>query len=548
MKRSELTFSPWRGTIFLICVLLLGMGQLSWAVARVTPKGVALTTPDGGPVANATVKITFNSETQTGQTDDDGNLAIVVLGGEGSQTQGSDDEDFTGIVLRGDGVGILEYEGAPEGGERFEVSGGVLTVTGAAAAAALTGSQSALGSTVTDVVVASRVGVQGQPTLAVAVPSSYGQKPVDQVSVELSKKPTSQAQATTLPDGWSMERDGKKLKFHGAASVDYPIALQVGLGGQPAPETTKVELYAGKDRLYKETVQVQPLKPVTPLKPDQALQLPPAVSAGQEVVFEPFESAALPRWGAWSISGLEPIRIGGTDPTSYRFSVPHDWVSGLKLQVSYRDVWGEELVQGTTETAVFAPPSETPETPTITDATTRILKGGSLCICGWFPTAESRAGILMNGAPLGAPTSSSPEALIFFFHEETPPGPCDLVGSPEAGFGPEDRARTTLVGVGGSIDRNKLFRGESTPLRLEAYGTDDPITLTLRNKTPEIITIDGGVEQDVTTSGGTPNNLVKNVKGHTVGDFNIVYELEGSKCPCAEGSFPRATGGLAKGL
>jgi hypothetical protein len=397
------------------------------------------------------------------------------------------------------------------------------------------------------IVVASREDEQKRTTLAVAVPGRFGSELVDQVSVELPGRMAWRARATRLPSGWTIRREGKRLVFAGPSSAKgHPVALVIDLGrGNAAPEETNVEVFSHGRRVHSRTAKVQKLEAVKTVPPKQALRLPPALSAGQEVVFQPFEKAGLPQWGAWSISGLEPTRIPDVEPPAYRFTVPQDWAAGLELWVSYRDVWGEEWVRGMTDTSVIPPPHETPPDPKVTDATTRVLAGGSLCVCGWFPTPESRSGILMNGTPLGEPASSSPETLMFVLPPDAPAGPCELVGRPEAGFGPQDRARTTLIGVRGSIDRSQLLRGESTPLRLQVYGTEEPLTLTLRNYTPEVITIDGGAEQDVTTSGGAENSLVRSVKGHTPGDFNIVYELEGSACPCAVGSFPRASGGAA---
>jgi hypothetical protein len=398
------------------------------------------------------------------------------------------------------------------------------------------------------VVVVSREDEQKRSTLAVAVPARLGNELVDQVSVELPGRMAWRARATKLPTGWTIRRDGKRLVFAGPSSAKgNPVAVTVDLGGRAAaPETVQVEAFSHGRRVHTVTAKVQKLKPVKTVPPKQALRLPQALSAGQEIVFLPFEEAGLPQWGAWSIAGLEPTRIPDVEPPAYRFTVPDDWAVGLELWVSYRDVWGEEWVRGMTETSVIPPPHETPPTPKITDATPRVLAGGTLCVCGWFPTPESRSGVSMNGTPLGDPAGSSPETLMFVLPPDTPPGLCEIVGRSQAGFGPRERAGTALIGVRGSIDRSRLLRGESTPLRLQVYGTEEPLTLTLRNHTPEIITIDGGVEQDVTTSGGAENSLVRNVKGHTPGDFNIVYELEGSGCPCAGGSFPRASGGQAK--
>jgi hypothetical protein len=391
------------------------------------------------------------------------------------------------------------------------------------------------------VVVASRQEKEKRTTLLVATPSAFGNDFVEQVKVELPKKPAN-ARATKLPPGWTMKRDGKRLVFNGPASPDgRPLRFGVDLGGTATPTTAKVECLANGKTVHKGAQKVTSLPPAGPPEtPKQAMSLPPAVSAGQEVTFR-LRDAALPPWGSWSIGGVEAGRVSGLEPPTWSFTAPDGWAAGAELTASYTDPWGEELVAGETGTTVVEPPRTIPSRPEITDATLRILAGGSLCVCGWFPTPEARGGILLNGEPLGEPASASPEVLIFF-PDKTPPGACTLTGRPDAGFGSSDQATTTLVGVGGSIDRNTLLRGESTPLQLRIVGTEEPLTLRLKNETPGIIRIDGGVEQDVTTSGGAPNVVTRNVKGLVPGDFNITYVLDGSDCPCAEGSLPRAAG------
>jgi len=399
--------------------------------------------------------------------------------------------------------------------------------------------------TLAGVVVASREDEPKRTALLVASPSAFGESLVDQVKVELKDKPP-KARVKALPAGWTMKQDGKTFVFNGPASADgQPLRFEIDLGETKPLTEAKVEASCRGQRVHQGTQKVESLRPTGPPKtPKQAMTLPPSVSAGQDVTFRVHDKG-LPQWGSWSIGGVDAWRIADVEPATWSFTVPHDWTIGYKLTARYTDLWDETLVDGETETAMVGRPGKTPPRPRITDATPRILTGGSLCVCGWFPTRQARTGILLNGEPLGEPSGSSPEVLVFF-PDKTPPGRWTLSGSPEAGFGSDDQAETTLVGVGGSIDRNTLLRGESTPLQLQILGTEEPLTLRLKNETPAIITIDGGVEQDVTTSGGPQNLVTRSVKGITPGDFNITYVLEGSDCPCPEGSLPRAKGGLAK--
>ena len=66
-----------------------------------------------------------------------------------------------------------------------------------------------------------------------------------------------------------------------------------------------------------------------------------------------------------------------------------------------------------------------------------------------------------------------------------------------------------LVTVTGTIDSEKLLRGESTQMRLLVQGTDQPLELTITNRSPAQIRIAGGEDQSVMSSGGAGNNQIK---------------------------------------
>jgi hypothetical protein len=108
-----------------------------------------------------------------------------------------------------------------------------------------------------------------------------------------------------------------------------------------------------------------------------------------------------------------------------------------------------------------------------------------------------------------------------------------FTGAPEPGFPAGDRAVTVVVEIGGEVDSSKLQRLETTPMRLWVVGTAEPVDLQVLNKTPSIISIAGGAEQVIRTSGGEPNMLERSVQGLSPGAFDIEYELAGDRCPCA---------------
>ncbi|HEX9188374.1 MAG TPA: hypothetical protein VGB87_14950, partial [Vicinamibacteria bacterium] len=169
----------------------------------------------------------------------------------------------------------------------------------------------------------------------------------------------------------------------------------------------------------------------------------------------------------------------------------------------------------------------------LTGATPRVFPGDVACVRGLFPPG-SFSGLRLNGQSLGLPLTASDTVTWFRIPPLTPPGPIEITGDPGAGFRPADAVKPVVIRVNGSIDRSKLLRGESTTLRLWLDGTDAPTSLALKNHTPGIIRLDGGNEQTVTTSGGSPNDVVRKVDAVKPGDFNLTYSLEGAQCPPVE--------------
>ena len=90
------------------------------------------------------------------------------------------------------------------------------------------------------------------------------------------------------------------------------------------------------------------------------------------------------------------------------------------------------------------------------------------------------------------------------------------------------------IAVGASIDSSVLRRRQSTPLRLWIEGTTKPVTMRVWNETPEIVSLNPSNDQEVTTSGGSPNDVSRRVDAVSVGDFVLNYELTIGSCPCAE--------------
>jgi len=178
--------------------------------------------------------------------------------------------------------------------------------------------------------------------------------------------------------------------------------------------------------------------------------------------------------------------------------------------------------------------------PRILDASPQVIAGQSFCVCGSFPDNGSQNGVSLGGVPLGSPTSSSPGMLTFTAPDTTPPGAGEVTGDAAAGFSAADHAVVEVLRVGGSVDRDKLLRGEATPVKLWVEGTDQPVSLRLTNTTPEVVSLEGRDNQIVVTSGGAKNSVSRTLHAVSPGDFQLNYSLARTKCPCAEGNPPPA--------
>jgi hypothetical protein len=394
---------------------------------------------------------------------------------------------------------------------------------------------------------------------------------VDGVRIQFPKRVPESLVPGYLPEGWAFEVDGKLLEISGPA-VTPPLRFRFDLD-VAVPKKLQVEILSGGEVLFREKgIEVLSL-PRAELASvlDDVLRLPAVLSPGDQVDFRPLDFAQTPPGGQWVIGGVEATEAlpsgsegsasqlllpllappaGGTAASlpspGYTCHLPADFAPGVPTWVTYVDAWGQPLVEvpAVPEVQVVAHTPVAPR-PAIVDATPHVFPGRVFCVCGHMPTAESRQGLLANGEALGAPVSASSSMVYIRIPASFGPGPVAVTGDPGAGYGAEDEAQTIVLGVGGHIDREVMKTGQKTPLRLWIDGTSEPLDLELVNDTPQIISIEGGVKQTVTTTGGDPNQVVRTVNAESPGDFNITYRLAADPCPCAGGGGVAAAQGGA---
>lgn len=392
--------------------------------------------------------------------------------------------------------------------------------------------------TLTGVVVAEREDVDGDTELLLATPAAVEGNAIDEILLEVPSKLAKKITVSKLPPGWTMSSHKGTVTLSGSpvTSADT-IAIALGADPRLLPDSIGIELVSGGRTVMGGDAHVQELPRVEKDHlPADAAAVPEILTPGESMSFVPLDPALTPPGGTWTING-EPAEWNGSfEDAEYTWTPPLEpakWpVDGLSIE--YTDPWGNTLVDGSAEISFSDPDGETSDEPRITGCSPEVLTGATFCVCGTFPDEATRRGITLDGQSLGTPLSSARHVLKFRLPEGLAPGPFTIAGERGMGYDESDTASGIHIAVGGEIDRERLRSGESTPLRLWLEGTDKPVSLRLWNSTPAIISLEGGEDQVVTTSGGAPNQVERVVHAVSPGDFVLSYELELGSCPCAE--------------
>ncbi len=245
-----------------------------------------------------------------------------------------------------------------------------------------------------------------------------------------------------------------------------------------------------------------------------------------------------PRGGRPTGKPPQPESADLLSGTVYVAEVPEDLAPGAALSLQYVDLYGDvwlDVPRVPGVEVVPPPPAAEPGAAPAPcfEAATRFAQPGELiCVCGRFPTPAAWQGLAIGGHPAGVPVSASQRTVWLRLPADLGLGPQAVSGTGEAGYAPSCRAEVEVIEIGGALDSERLLRGESTPMRLEVSGTTEPVPLRVRNLTPSIIEIEGGADQSVETSGGSPNTLTRPVRGLTRGNFDVEWTLAVPSCPC----------------
>jgi hypothetical protein len=227
-----------------------------------------------------------------------------------------------------------------------------------------------------------------------------------------------------------------------------------------------------------------------------------------------------PPQGRWLFGGKE-AQWG--DRGSLQIEIPTE-VSPLgPFEVVYTDPSQKRrVVASALEQTRILPPADN-LSPAVGRCGGRLSLGPIVCVCGWFPGAESRAAVRIDDHPAGPPVAASSRSLCFdagLGHHRISAAPGLL--APPAGV------EIVALEVRGELRRNSP---KSRTAVWTIAGTPEPVELQIFNRTPQIIRLAGGDSQVVSTSGGERNSVEIRIQDLSQGDFQIDHYLTAGSLP-----------------
>jgi hypothetical protein len=353
---------------------------------------------------------------------------------------------------------------------------------------------------------------------------------INEIRVKLPNRLRRDARLGKAPQGWSLTQQGSDARVSGPPAAGL-VRIRLDIGDNQPPAELEISVLSGgavaaREKIRPATTERQPLSSALE---DFAI-LPAVIEPGEQIEFSAIDLARTPPEGQWTVAGV--LAAAGSQGR-FTVRIPSDMAPGAAVSAAYVDTWGETVVETPTAQAItVAAPPEFPEpTPRVTGCSRLTFAGQFACVCGDFPEG-AQTQLTLDGQPLGQPLSASRRVLHYRLAADVAPGAHIVSGSPEDGFSPSDQAMLIALRMSGSIDQSALIRGESTEMRIQVDGAAEPLVLDLENRTPEIISIEGGVRQSIEISGDAP--ITRKVDALRRGDFDIAYSTAAASCPCRE--------------
>jgi hypothetical protein len=383
---------------------------------------------------------------------------------------------------------------------------------------------------------------------------------VDEVRVKLPSDKTVKP-AYVVP-GWSVEQDGRNLRARGPGRTEMSARLELvnGRDKDYIGKKTDVQWFQGGRMISESTVTIGQLPAVTRSSNIEGiLTLPAEVTPGQVFLAGTGDAYRRGTWQVtlnggsgtrelplWPISRFKTVEAEPPQPewrVYFRDTALLPQVEALKsrqtgpidplvfaqppdtslTRVRFVDQFAETLVDAPLSIPAVTPPATCSRH--IAAGSEFAFAGQAACLSGCFPDPGAAYGLMLDGTTELTPWAVSQTTAKVGIPPDTAAGP-HTIRMP----GTDTDITVGVLRVEGSIDQSKLWKGESTTLRLRVVGTDKPLPLVVLNRTPHVITVEGGEAQTVTTSGGADNVLTRSVQGIFRGNFQITYSLSAPGC------------------
>lgn len=163
-------------------------------------------------------------------------------------------------------------------------------------------------------------------------------------------------------------------------------------------------------------------------------------------------------------------------------------------------------------------------------------EGATVCACGVFPDRAALEGLRIDGRPVKASVDAFGRVATLRVPSDLAPGSYEITGTPEAGYGPEDRAEIRLIDLQAERCERFFSWGKYRRVCVSVEGSDEPVALRVRNQNPELVALLGGSVLEVQTSGGGRNRAV--IEGRATGvpgHWTLDVDPATPACPCAAG-------------
>lgn len=80
------------------------------------------------------------------------------------------------------------------------------------------------------------------------------------------------------------------------------------------------------------------------------------------------------------------------------------------------------------------------------------------------------------------------------------------------------------------LDGTRLQDDGTAALHVRVLGTRAPVRMRLVNRTPGVVSLEGGSLQTAESSGGDDNQVKRTLYTHRAGDFDVTFELADEPC------------------